>query len=512
MSCYITGGDNLDSFSKVLKDHICRMDIKIQNLSFASGVDRSLIQKMIKGDRVPANKDVLERIILALMLTPRQATELRNLYHIARIGEDVYQRHLLVKDVLESFGLIPYQKESIIKSNYLHTLENDPDNSIFYGAHEINLLLKTVIEMEANKENALLKLIVQPDFPFMIEHLAIMGSTYNTMMIEHIFCLQESIKEKDDNRYNLICIKNIAPLITSGCSYTPYIYYDDVPSHINSTSIFPYMIITSTHVVTISYDFTQAVLYQDSNFLKLYSNVYNRIKLCTIELIEKLPTPMDTFNYFNRLENPTNKVVRKSELYFTMFTQPCLIFFITKAIIYKYILDVPYKEELATMLSRRSENYLEKIKGGYDYTTYFTMEGVKDFWETGRIREIPDEFYTPLDLKDRYYLLNMLYEISLNYNYNSLLVNSNKLQLTNNLVVSAMDDSSISLIYRQPGREATSFTLKEKSLTYSFFRFFEYLKCSDCDFILPQNKTLELLKEQLDNYKKELMSARNTDA
>ncbi len=140
------------------------------------------------------------------------------------------------------------------------------------------------------------------------------------------------------------------------------------------------------------------------------------------------------------------------------------------------------------------------------------MEGVKDFWETGRIREIPDEFYTPLDLKDRYYLLNMLYEISLNNNYNSLLVNSNKLQLTNNLVVSAMDDSSISLIYRQPGREATSFTLKEKSLTYSFFRFFEYLKCSDCDFILPQNKTLELLKEQLDDYKNELMSARNTDA
>lgn len=509
IGCFIKGGDNLDSFSKVLKDHICRMDIKIQNLAFASGVDRSLIQKMIKGDRVPANKDVLEKIILALMLTPRQAAELRSLYHIARIGEDVYQRHLLVKDVLESFGLIPYQKESIIKSNYFHTLENDPYNSIFYGAHEVNLLVKTVIEMEANKENALLKIIVQPDFPFVIEHMAIMGSTYNNLIIEHIFCLQESIKEKDDNRYNLICIKNIAPLITSGCSYNPYIYYDDVPSHINSTSIFPYMIITSTHVVTISYDFTQAVLYQDSSFHKLYSSIYNRIKLCTIELIEKLPTPMDTFNYFERLENPSGKPTKKSELYFTMFTQPCLIFFLSKAMIFKYTLDIPYKEELVELLSKRSEKYLEKIKAGYDYTTYFSLEGIKDFWESGRIREIPDEFYTPLDQKDRYYLLNMLYDVSLNYNYNSLLVNNSSLQLTNNLVVSATDDCSISLIYHQPGKEAISFTLKEKSLTYSFFRFFEYLKSSDSDFVLPQNKTLEILKEQLDLYKKELITAKN---
>ncbi|MDF2803643.1 MAG: hypothetical protein K0S61_3546, partial [Anaerocolumna sp.] len=387
----------MDSFSKVLKDHICRIDIKIQNLAFTSGVDRSLIQKMIKGDRVPANIDVLERIILALMLTPRQAVELRNLYHIARIGEEVYQRHLLVKEVLECFGTVPYHNASIIKTNYLHTFENVPDNAVFNGTHDINYLVKTVIEIEATKKDASLKLIIQPDYSFLIEHLAIMGSTYNTLAIEHIFCLQESIKEKDENRYNLICIKNIAPLITSGCYYNPYIYYDDVHSHINSTSIFPYLIITSTHIVTISYDYTHAVLYHDIQFHELYSNIYNGIKSCTTELIEKLPTPIDTFNYYSKLEDPDGKILKKIDLCFTMFTQPCIMFFITRSMFNKYTLDIPYKDDLVDMLSKRSEAYLSKIKSGYDYTTYFTLEGVKDFWETGRFREIPDDFYTPID-------------------------------------------------------------------------------------------------------------------
>lgn len=490
----------MDSFSKVLKDHISRMDIKIQNLAFISGVDRSLIQKMIKGDRVPADKDVLERIILALMLTPRQAVELRNLYHIARIGEEVYQRHLMVKDVLECFGTVSNKNDSLIKTTYFHNFENVPDNAIFNGTHEINHLVKSVIEIEATKKDASLKLVIQPDYSFLIENLAIMGSTYNNLVIEHVFCLQESIKEKDENRYNLNCIKNIAPLLTSGCDYNPFIYYDDVHSHINSTSIFPYIIITSSHVVAISYDYAHAVLYQDISFHKLFSTIYNNIKFYTIALIEKLPSPADIYNY-SRLEIVNNRGIKDSDLCFTMFTQPCLMFFLTKGILSKYVLDFPGKDKLVELLSKKSEDYLNKIKSGYDYTTYFTLEGIRDFWQTGRIRELPDEFYKPLEKEDRLYLLNMLYDIGQKYNYNSFLINKDTLQLTNRLVVSASDDSSISLIYHQPKKEAICFTLKEKSLTYSFFRFFEYLKGSD--FIMSKNETLDVLKQQIELFTKE---------
>lgn len=499
----------MDNFSKVLKEHISRQDIKIQNLAFISGVDRSLIQKMIKGDRVPADKEVLERIILALMLTPRQAVELRNLYHIARIGEEVYQRHLMVKDVLEYFGTVSNKSDALIKTNYTHTFENVHDNAVFNGTHDINHLVKTVIEIEAAKKDASIKLVIQPDYSFLVEHLAIMGGTYNNLSIEHIFCLQESIKEKDENRYNLNCIKSIAPLLTSGCSYNPYIYYDNVPSHINNTSIFPYIIITSDYVVAISYNYAHAVLYQDISFHKLFTTIYNNIKFYTIALVEKLPSPIDTYNcYTNRSEPFNGRALNESELCFTMFSQPCLMFFITKTILERYSNDFPGREELLEVISQRSKDYLSKIKAGYDYTTYFTLEGLKDFWETGRIREIPDAFYKPLNKRDRLYLLNMLYDISEKYNYNTILVNNEMLRLTDRLVATATDDSSISLIFHHPEKDAICFNIKEKSLTYSFFRFFEYLKNSD--FIISKAETLDILKEQLEFFAKELNGEETT--
>jgi hypothetical protein len=81
-------------------------------------------------------------------------------------------------------------------------------------------------------------------------------------------------------------------------------------------------------------------------------------------------------------------------------------------------------------------------------------------------------------------------------------VNKNMLQLTDGLIVSATNDSIISLIYHQSGKDAICFTLKEQSLTYSFYRFFEYLKSSD--FILSKYETLEVLKKQLGIFSEEL--------
>lgn len=499
---YELEGVIMDNFSKVLKDHISRMDIKIQNLATASGVDRSLIQKMIKGDRVPADKDMIERIILALMLTPRQAVELRNYYHIARIGEEVYLRHLLVKDVLECFGTVSNQTDSIFITTYSHTFMQSPNQSVFNGIQEINHLVKTITEIEATKEDASLKIVIQPEYSFLIDHLSIIGSSHNNLIIEHIFCLQESIKEKDENRYNLGCIRNIAPLLTSGCNYNPNIYYDNVSSHINHTSIFPYFILTSEHVVAVSYDYTYAVLYQDASFLKLYTTIYSNLKFYTIPLIEKLPSPLETFNHYVKFESIQSKYNKDRTLSFTMFSQPCLMFFINQTMLDKYTLDFPGRETLITMTNKRSMSYLSKIKSGYEYTSYFTLDGIKDFWETGRIREIPDNFYHPLEKEDRFQLLSMLYEAGSKYSYNCLLINKDTLRLTDYLVVTALDDSAISMIYSHPGKEPICFTFKEKSLTYAFHCFFDYLKGSD--LIVSKNDTLAVLKKQLDIYAKEL--------
>ena len=91
----------MSAFSERLHAYVTRADMKIAVLSKLSGVDRSFIQKMLSGERIPSDTVVLSRLSDALMLTPAERRSLREAYSISRMGEEVYHRRSMVKRLLE---------------------------------------------------------------------------------------------------------------------------------------------------------------------------------------------------------------------------------------------------------------------------------------------------------------------------------------------------------------------------------------------------------------------------
>lgn len=488
----------MDKFSKVLREHIYRNNIKIQSLSKASGVDRTLIQKMITGDRIPADKEILEKLIEAFMLSPRQAKQLREAYYIARIGEDVYLRHLLVKDMIEGFCNDSGINDISIITKYEHSFMNATDNGVFYGSKDINQLLKAVLEAEASNKG-IIRILIQPDYKFMIELLSILGSE-SCLHIEHIFCLQEQGVETDQNKYNLNCIKNTAPLLTSGCDYVPLIYYEDIPTHLNNASIFPYIVMTQTHVVTLSNDYNTAILYQSASFQTLFTSVFHNLKSHTTPLVGRLKPLLSTYEYyhFRNLKQEANSKVPKYSLYI----QPNFMFFVDRAMVDKYIADIPIKKQLLDLYELGSHTYFNKIESGKEYTSYFTPEGIEYFWNHGRFIEISNDLYKPFEKKDCLIILKRLYEKSLEDTFYSFLINKEVFKFPDNLIISATEDKSISILYTHPGKDAMHYIIKEKSLATSLFSYLEFLKYSDAVF--SREFTLEFLKNKIDIYTEEL--------
>lgn len=88
-------------FSEKLHEYISRADMKIAALSKYSGVDRSFIQKMLSGQRVPSDISTINRLADALMLTPLERRSLLEAHAISRMGEEVYHRRTTVKRLLE---------------------------------------------------------------------------------------------------------------------------------------------------------------------------------------------------------------------------------------------------------------------------------------------------------------------------------------------------------------------------------------------------------------------------
>ncbi len=488
----------MDIFAKTLRDHIYRNNIKILSLSKASGVDRTLIQKMITGDRIPADKEILEKLIEFLMLSPRQAKQLREYYHIARIGEDTYLRHLLVKDMLEKFCYESNIGHTFFTSKYEHSFMNAAVNGVFYGSKDINHLLKAVLEAEASI-NGIIKMMIQPTYDFMIELLAILGCEYS-LQIDHIFCLQEQGGKEDHAIYNLNCIKNIAPLLITGCEYTPHIYYEDIPSHMNSASLFPYLIITKSQVVTLSNDFNTAILYQHASFQTLFTSIFNYSKVNTIPLVNKLKPLLGTYEHYNYVDAQPSSGL--DNFNYSLYSQPCLALFSNLTLAKKYIADSNLSKQLISKYGTLSSQLFHTVETGSPFTSYFTLEGIEYFWRHGRFLELPDDLYRPFEKEDCLYILNNLYEKCIAGKIFCYLINMEIFKLPSNLIISAAGDHSVSIIYKHPGKETMHYNIKEKSIATSLYSYLEFLKHSNAVYSI--DTTLELLKTQIDNYTNEL--------
>lgn len=486
----------MDTFSDELQTYIDNAGLKIQTLSKLTMIERTRIHKIISGDRMP-DEEMLERIISVLMLTPEQSIKLRKLYVIKKMGSSIYSRHMLVKNMIENMAISPIRNSEINLSFY-HSM-GDQDSYTLYGTNEIQSTLKAVIEMEAARPSGKIMIIAQPGFSFLFDLLTILGQHKPELCIEHIMCLQQSTGEKDDNGYNISCLSAISPLLSSVLKYTPMVYYDNVTSHINSTSILPYIIMTEDCVLNISYDIKHAMFFRSRSFMEFYASVYRNIYNISTPMFNKLGSALD---YLGHYENTS-----AFSCNLNLFSEPCLGFFITrnKDMLNKYCLpNFPNRHELLNMYSQLMEKrYKKHIECNNIIESYFTIDGLDKFISTGRISELPDEYYIPFEKADRYKLLNEMYTHSRKGLFYPAIIDNRNFTVPENIVVaSAIVPSSASIVCIHHKFGPIAFDLNEQSLIYSIANFLVYLKKSD--LVLSFEKTLEIIEDRLEKLKNEI--------
>ncbi len=491
----------MSSFSQALKNYISTQGITIQALSKISGVERSFIQHMLTGKRVPSDMAVLEKIMQSMLLTPYQAQKLRHLYHMERIGQDVYKRHLLVKDLLESIDSLGEPGTGSVKLNYQHDFSSFQQTSVLYGVNEINRMMKAVIEAEASKDNGSIRLLIQPEHAFLIDLLlSVCGNS--SLHIEHIFCLQKDIPVNSDNQCNLTLIKNVMPLLLTVSNYNAYISYDDLEVKYNETSIFPYFIMTTDKVIVLSYDMSYAALFLTGDMHQLYHTIYKNMFHASSPLMERIYNPMEFYNKYSILEAYPGVNGNLSPMTCCLFSQPCFMFFASEEQYNKYVYDFPMKDDLVKLMSNRSKSYYQLLSDGHEYTSYFTLEGLEDFWTSGRITEVPNEFYSPLGKQDCMVLMDKLSEAIHNMPYHAIMINPDEFKPSSSLVISVGGESHIFFLYIHPQKGTFHFVFHEKSIVYSIYSFLDYLK--DSELVFSNKMSIEILDRKIQEFKNEL--------
>lgn len=485
-------------FSEALKKHIKHSNIPIQSLAKLSGVGRSHIQKMIKGDRAPADKDVLSKLIPLLMLTPEEISQLWKLYRIARMGDGVYERHLLVKDFIESIGSIFTSDNYSVKTAYAHDLSGMPDINVVYGVSNVNNILKAIVENEASKSNGHIKMILQPDYPFLIELLTSIGRGNKSLSISHVLVLKRNLDRSDEVSYNIQCIKNIAPLLISGCLYSPMFHYEDIGGSANSASILPNMLITEHCVINIACDMSYATIFRTSSLMELYLKIYDDIHSLSTPLITRLGTPLELLMHYHSLDQIL-EASSNSALY-SFFPEPCLALFFNEDFIKKYMMpDLPDREQILECFAEKLMSYYSLFHTRHQLVSYFSEHGIDSFVSTGRVTEIPSEYYLPFERKDCLRLLEAMQQLLSKGNYCPVIMDERRFKMPKNLVITSAAENGVSMIHTHPIYGTTSFAFNEKSISYSLHSFMVYLKNSD--LVLSAEDSNALLQRKLGEYR-----------
>ena len=93
----------MNPFQKLLNEYIDAKDITIYALAKISGIERSFVQKIKNGSRIPTDENIVHTLSQALMLTPSETMELLKAYRITKMGEENYYRREQVKNTITSF-------------------------------------------------------------------------------------------------------------------------------------------------------------------------------------------------------------------------------------------------------------------------------------------------------------------------------------------------------------------------------------------------------------------------
>lgn len=102
----------MSAFSTKLSEYISASGQTIYALAISSGVDRSLIHRMMKGERTPSKKDTVLALSRALLLTATETAELVEAYEIARLGEGTYLELRYIRQMLAEIGKILLKNRS----------------------------------------------------------------------------------------------------------------------------------------------------------------------------------------------------------------------------------------------------------------------------------------------------------------------------------------------------------------------------------------------------------------
>lgn len=477
----------MSEFSDLLSNYINEKNVKVYSLFKYCDLDRSTMYQIISGKRNPTSKEIFNKIAEFLHLTPFEYQRFERAYFIAKLGATTYYRRKSVEKYLVDFPRdFSCTRDQFPVNDKNTAFDNVSDCLALSAQLDLNHFLHRMLLSEANKPDGKIALLIQPDYNFLFDLLASLRPA-KTLLIEHIFCMGKAGQMNEQNDlFALSYLKRILPLYFANIDYHPYYFYDDINAHYYSLNGFPCLLLTTDFAITCTSDYKTGIFYRDKTVVSMLWDVYSSYQnQCSplFHLMNFIPENGSEFD---------NELYKKAPSYILQ-PEACLTPFISDEILNNVL--CPVFSDRNHMLEQIKE-LLSSNRKQLDTTAihvYFTKQGLLEFCRTGRIKEIPDNFYRPFTPKERILLLQSMLPYCVAGNYRILKKPLN--QLSENLHLCVNVHSGYLLFNNQDAR-TLCLIINETGLLSVFM---DYLENMDDSSLFTGDETAAFVQEMIEN-------------
>lgn len=446
----------LFSFIKILqkKYSVTNVDILNELKHLNATESKGSLSHKLNGERALSEKE-FEIILNTLQCSGEERKEARRLYKIHCLGEAQYREFICMKAYIEDF--VEYQTPFVYEDNVPMSGSVD-----LQGEKMLNSYILALLKLA--DDDSQINILCQPDYRALSSILIYLYASVKPN-VRQIVCFNNSIKS-ENNTHNIGLTKTLNNLVARNYRHQVRYYYDDIYSHLNSFTLYPFMITLGNMAVMIASDYKHGLFINDANLIAGLNRRFDAIYDESDDLFEVIE---NDFEYMKQC------VAFEKEGFQEMFSlqyHPCTILNADSALAEKVLRnELSVKNEILSMYAERLEMYKGKKQ-----CHIFCSEGMKDFLETGYTTDLSPEFFIPVPESDRRWLADRISRSKKNVISREIPVTA--IEIPKELTIMCYDNNRIIVGYKHPDFLNNGFRLitKEGSIYHSMKKLLEYMR------------------------------------
>ena len=287
----------MSEFSDKCRAFIEKSNTNVYQISKKSGLDRTMLQKMVKGTKVPS-PSFFEKFCDFLVINKAEKEELEQLFKIERMGRDVYECRCEIEKLFLDFKNLKVSARKSLSDNWMNT-EPHFENTLLEKecvmiCSETDMIdaIRYILKEEcSNQEKPHIYMDISNETPYVLNQILKYAETDK----KHITCIQfvkfgRSTPSHNVTAENIRSLRMIFPFAVSfPHTYDVYCSYIDGNRQDGNYSVWAHHIVTQSKILLISEKGDEGLLIDDEGIAGGYINrMSNMMKSC-----EKLFSPED---------------------------------------------------------------------------------------------------------------------------------------------------------------------------------------------------------------------------